>query len=403
MHIAILAPTHKSFIAEFLPNIVLSKLPDGYFGAPFIGTIIKELLNQNHIVTAITTSTTNDSNYTIKKYSYENFTWIVIPSRPRSISFNGNKLGYILDFYALEIKNMLQALSDSKPDFVHAHWSYEFAKTAVKSGFPYLVTVHDNAYQVLRYFKNIFRFGRLLMSEQVLRKVKFASTVSPYMRNYVNKRCKCVKIIPNPTVINLNSSQIQELIIAKIKTLHAPIIIMISNGWDARKNGKNGLMAFKELQKTFPNATLHLYGGDTAQNGLANTDATLLGMHNVFFNGPVPHKILIKAINNAHLLLHPALEESFGVVLIEAMSCGVPAIGGIKSGAVPWVIAEQQLLVDVTNVNGMVTKIVQIINNKSLYLKLADDGYQNVVNRFSSTAVVKEYINYYQQILASKL
>lgn len=402
MHIAILAPSDKSFISGFLPNINLEELPPGYFGAPFIGTIIKELLEQKHTVTAITTSIAINGDYSVKKYSCNNFSWIVVPSRPNSIKINGGKIGRIIDFFALEQKNMIASIIDTNPDLVHAHWSYEFAGPAIKSGFPYLVTVHDNAFQVLRYFKNIYRFGRLLMSEQILRQVKFASTVSPYMQDYACKRCEFVKIIPNPTVINVQEEDIDKVVIAKMYTLHAPRILMINNGWDARKNGKVGLAAFRELQKKIPDATLHIYGGDSEENGLAHKDAASLGMQNVFFNGAVPHHLLIADIKKSHLLIHPALEESFGVVLIEAMSYGLPVIGGSKSGAVPWVVNETQLLVEVTKPGQIADKMLEIMTNNTLYKNLAMVCYHNVASRFSSTAVVNSYMDYYKQILACK-
>ncbi len=402
MHIAIIAPSHKSFITNFLPNINFDELPQGYFGAPFIGTIIKELLEQNHTITAITTSTAINGDYIVKKYNYQSFTWIVVPSRPNSFRFNKNKLGRMVDFYALEQKNLLKSIKEAKPDFIHAHWSYEFAGPAIKSGYPYLVTIHDNAFQVLRYFKNIYRFGRLLMSEQILKKVKFASTVSPYMQDYAGKRCEFVKVIPNPTVVNVKKEDIEKEVIIKINTLSAPRVLMINNGWDARKNGKVGLLAFRELQKKIPDASLHIYGGGSEENGMAHKDASLLGIQHVFFNGAVPHQLLIEDIKKAHILIHPALEESFGVVLIEAMSYGVPVIGGVKSGAVPWVVNEPQLLVDVTKPEQMAAKMFEIMTNNTLYKNLALICYQNVASRFSSTAVVASYMDYYKQILACK-
>lgn len=402
MHIAILAPTHKSFITDFLPNISSDDLPQGYFGAPFIGTIIKELLEQNHTITAITTSTAINGDYSVKKYNYQSFTWIVVPSRPNSFRFNKNKLGRMVDFYALEQKNLLKSIKEAKPDFIHAHWSYEFAGPAIKSGYPYLVTIHDNAFQVLRYFKNIYRFGRLLMSEQILKKVKFASTVSPYMQDYAGKRCEFVKVIPNPTVVNVKKEDIEKEVIIKINTLSAPRVLMINNGWDTLKNGKVGLLAFREFQKMIPNASLHIYGSGSEENGMAHKDAVLLGIQHLFFYGAVPHHLLIADIKKSHLLIHPALEESFGVVLIEAMSYGLPVIGGSKSGAVPWVVNETQLLVEVTKPGQIADKMLEIMTNNTLYKNLAMVCYHNVASRFSSTAVVNSYMDYYKQILACK-
>jgi len=401
MHIAILAPTHKSFIANFLPNVNSEELPEGYFGAPFIAILIKEFLEQEHFVTAITTSPAINGDYTIKKFIHQNFTWMVVPSRPHSLRFNNMKLGRMVDFYALEQKNMVKLIKQANPDIVHAHWSYEFAGAAVKSGYPYLVTTHDNAFQVLRYFKNLYRLGRLIMSEFILRKVKYASTVSPYMLNYVRNRCQYVKLIPNPVVIRFQKDEIEALVRTKINTLNIPRILMINNGWDARKNGKIGLLAFKELQKSIPNATLHLFGTGSEENGLAQQDANFLGVEHVYFNGAVSYHKISEELKMAHLLIHPSLEESFGMVLIEAMAYGVPAIGGIKSGAVPWVLNQADLLVDVTKAPQMASKMLEVLTTDILYKNLALQCYHNAAERFSSNAVVATYLKYYQHILAN--
>ncbi len=399
MHIAILAPSHRSFIINFLPDQDVNKLPLGNSSAPFIGTTITELLSQGHQVTAITTSRALNNHDTVKEYSFGDFKWVVVPQRHHSFRMNGKKPGYILDFFAHEQNQMVGYITDIKPDFVHAHWSYEFAGAAIKSGFPCLVTVHDNALQVLRFFKNLYRLGRLLMSEHLLKQVRFASTVSPYMLPYTERRCQSARVIPNPVLIDLTASEIDAAVLIKSQTLNAPRLIMINNGWNALKNGWCALLAFKQVQQQFPEATLHLFGDGSEANGLANQDAVKLDLRNVIYHGSVPHDQLINELKKAHILIHPALEESFGVVLIEAMSCGVPVIGGMYSGAVPWVINDKRLLVDVTKSEQIKSKLIELLTDLEAYRQVSTQAYANVLTRFSSKSVVNNYLTYYDEIL----
>ena len=104
MNIVIASPSDSSYISRFLPNVNKEDLPKGYTGAVFIGTIISELLRQGHVVTAVTTSIAINNDYSVKYFTNNNFTWIVVPSRPHSFRMNGLKLGRILDFFNLEIK-----------------------------------------------------------------------------------------------------------------------------------------------------------------------------------------------------------------------------------------------------------------------------------------------------------
>ncbi|WP_456379217.1 glycosyltransferase family 4 protein [Lutibacter sp.] len=399
MHIAIASPSDKSYISSFLPNEDINKLPNGYDGAIFIGTIIQELLKQGYTVTAITTSVDVNDDYQIKEFSYKNFTWVVVPSRPHSVRMNGSKLGTIVDFFSYEISQLSNAIKKSNPHIVHAHWSYEFAGAALKSGYPNLITVHDNAFQILRFFKNFYRFGRLLMSEVIVRKATFASTVSPYMLPYVKKRCKNVKVIPNPVPIKLNEQEVRLLINKRIKTFDTPKIIMVNNGWNQLKNGKIGLIAFNNLRKQFPKAELHLFGGGSEIGGLAEQEAKSLDIHGIIYHGTVSNKKLFAELKTSHLFIHPAIEESFGVVLIEAMSLGIPTIGGANSGAVPWVIDDKNLLVDVTDAFQLKNKMEELLISKKVYSKYSLQCYKNVVSRFSSKEVTNSYLIYYNEIL----
>jgi len=249
MKIALLAPSDKTFIKEFLPEIDEDILPSGYMGAPFIGALINEFMLLGHEVAAVTTTKAIGNDYSIKSFKNGNFSWTVVPFRPNSVKNNGKKRGRILDGFAYEQKKMVEIIKEIHPDFVHAHWSYEFDGAAIKSKFPYLITVHDNPFVILKYFKNLYRFGRLLMAESNLKKVKFATTVSPYMVDYVAKRCEKVEVVPNPIKIFYSKDEVNHFIEKKISSLDAPRIFMVNNGWEERKNGKKGLIAFQSLQK----------------------------------------------------------------------------------------------------------------------------------------------------------
>lgn len=400
MKIAILGPIHKASVSKLLLKGDRADLPDGYFGAPFLGTLIEELLNRGHSVVAITT----DSTLPLKSViSFENdrFKWIVVSARRHTIRPHNWRLGKIVDFFQLErnlIRNVLK--NESGLEFIHAHWSYEFAGAIKHLKIPYLVTVHDNAYQVLRYMPNLYRLGRLVMSEWVLRGCKYASTVSPYMYEYVAKRCKSVYIIPNPIAVRKSRGQIEQCIEKKISRRTTPLIVMIMNGWSKRKNGGIGLMAFKQIKQLFGDASIHLFGHGTEAGGVGHRFAEEQHLiDGVSFHGAVDQTVLQSYLDRCHILIHPSLEESFGVVLLEAMINGVPVIGGGNSGAVPWVVDNEFLLADVSNADDIFLKAKKLIENPCLYKKLALSCYDNASNRFSIENVASMYESLYHRII----
>jgi glycosyltransferase involved in cell wall biosynthesis len=399
MKIAIIAPTHKSFTARLLNMKDDSLLPEGYFGAPFLSDIIEGLLSRGHEIIAITTSFSDNFDFSVKTFQYNKFTWVVVPMRKHAFRFNKFKLGRMLDFFAVERKWMTKAVEDNKPDIIHAHWGYEFAHVAISSKRPYLVSLHDNPFVILKYSKHLYRFFRLIYAEFLLPKIKYKSTVSPYMLKYASNGIGECRLIPNPIKMNYTKTDVIEFVERRIQTLSSsPNFIMIINGWDSRKNGKNGLLAFQLIQSKIPGASLHLFGRGTEQGGSACKDGSDLNLSNVYYNGITDRMLLINKMKEMHVLLHTALEESFGVVLIEAMSIGLPAIGGKQSGAVPWVINKPELLTDVTDPTQIASTALACINN---YRIDSIDCYDNVFTRFSAKMVTEQYEKYYYEILAN--
>jgi glycosyltransferase involved in cell wall biosynthesis len=396
MKIVLLAPTHKSFISSFLQGIDKNILPEGYFGAPFLSDIIEGLLGRGHEVIAITTSFSDNIDFTVKTFQNGNFTWVVVPMRKHAFRLNAFRFGRMLDFYALERKQIMQQLKQYQPDIVHAHWGYEFAHCAVSSGLPNLVTIHDNPYVIIRYQKSLYRVFKLIYAAFLFPKIKYSSTVSPYMMKYASSNKSQCRLIPNPIRILYTRNEVMESIEKRAKTLFdKPNFVMIINGWDKRKNGRNGLLAFKKIQSTFSGATLHLFGRGTEEGGPAQMDGLGLKMDNVIYHGMTDRSQLISTLKEMHILIHTALEESFGVVLIEAMSLGVPAIGGRQSGAVPWVISDDNLLTDVREPSQIAETVKSSMDN---FAKLSLSCYDNVAARFSAEKVTEQYENYYFDI-----
>ena len=88
-------------------------------------------------------------------------------------------------------------------------------------------------------------------------------------------------------------------------------------------------------------ARLMIVGGASGREGDAETDRAHalvdeLGLHDaVDFVAPQPHHILSTYYRAADVVVVPSRSESFGLVALEAMACGVPvvasAVGGLQS------------------------------------------------------------------------
>lgn len=166
MHIAIAGPIATENIATYL-NGNIESLPPGYSGAPLLGTLIGELLNRGHRVSAFTTSlgVPIDPKKWVEAGN-DQFRMHYCPQRPHSFRPKHGYFGRATDFFRIERAALLAAIEAAKPDVVHAHWAYEFGLSAIATGLPHVVSCHDAPSAVLKYMPNPYRAVRYLMARQ---------------------------------------------------------------------------------------------------------------------------------------------------------------------------------------------------------------------------------------------
>lgn len=93
------------------------------------------------------------------------------------------------------------------------------------------------------------------------------------------------------------------------------------------------IVALPELLKSHPRATFLIAGdGDDQARLEALAQARTLGAH-VRFLGQVPQSSLNDLYNAADLFVLPSTGEGFGIVFLEAMAAGTPAMGLAIAGA----------------------------------------------------------------------
>lgn len=327
-------------------------------------------------------------------YTEESLTYIVAPSRQRIFRPNGKRPGRTADFYRFERNHILALLRQYKPEVVHAHWTYEFALAALDYDPNALITVHDNARTILTYIRTLERVFMLMLARYVCHRGRWFTAVSPYMAQSIGRWVSSeVVVVGNP--VSIPAAVSRTAIPAK------PIISLVVNGWEKRKNSGNALLAFKALQAHHPGAVLWAIGNAFEPDGDAvafcrqhHVDTT-----DITFYGSMPYADVLAKIAQSTLILHTSLEESFGMVLAEAMSYGVPVVAGKFSGAVPWVVQEGGLLVDVTDVAAIAAAVTKLLSDQELYAQCSKSAIESVRSRFSLDTIASQYLTLYQQCL----
>jgi glycosyltransferase involved in cell wall biosynthesis len=387
MHIGIAGPIHTQSYAKLLDDDVL-RAPSG-LGPSDIVQLSRGLLRGGHRVSIYTlspglTDTVKLEGKNLKIYFGE----YRVRARDR-----------MKDFFAVESNHIRDFISGDNPDLVHAHWTYEFAIGALKSQKPTLITVCDWAPRILRYMPSAYRLVRLFMNAYVIWRGKSFTVVSPYIQRMLSRyKRQNYPVVP---------SMLDECLFfhgqRKLRK-ESPKIISINNGFGRLKNVKTLLYAFREVRKELPSCELLLVGDDFGKGQRAEQWAVRQNLsHGVKFLGFLPHHKALRLLEQADLLIHPSKEESFGMVLLEAMAKKTPVIGGASSGAVPWVLdyGKGGILTDINSYGSLAREAISILTDEAKWTSYSQFGYSYAWKNFRLSHVVQKYATEYKKLLSS--
>jgi glycosyltransferase involved in cell wall biosynthesis len=405
MRIGIAGPLGTPDVEHLLDGDT-SHLPREMVGASLLVTLIERLLAMGHEVVAYTTDPQlRPRPPETMQAQGKGLTVHYLPRRRHALRPDRGALGRMTDLFALERRTLAHAMREDPPDIIHAHWSYEFGGAAIDSGLPYLLTCHDSPTAILKNMRDLYRLGRWVMAREILRKAKDVTVVSPYLVNELAGFLRSTPVvIPNPIPDRLFANG--RVRTTRDYTCQPPRLAMLLNGWTNLKNPIPGMQAMLRVKAAYPGAELHLFGPGFGVNESAAKWATTKGCEEAFvFHGWVPYGEATQALSEMDMLLHPALEESFGMTLGEAMALGVPVVAGEHSGAVPWVTnqGEAGALVDVCSAEAMAEAVMALLSDPVRYREASSKGLARANSMFSAKAVANQYVELYCGVLGGRV
>ena len=105
----------------------------------------------------------------------------------------------------------------------------------------------------------------------------------------------------------------------------------------------------------------------------------------------------------ADLFVLPSEQESFGLVALEAHSCGVPVIGSATGGLPEVVIdGETGFLFPIGEVSEMAARILDLLHDQESFQTLSHKARRRAVECFDTQKIIPQYEAFYQEILDSK-
>ncbi len=140
--------------------------------------------------------------------------------------------------------------------------------------------------------------------------------------------------------------------------------------------------------------------GDGPERGPAESLTRELGEEgHVTFMGKQNH--VERLIPQADVLLLPSELESFGLVALEAMACGVPPVA-TRVGGVPELITHEVdgYLEAPGDIAAQADRVAALLADETLHERLSRAARDTALTRFSSAQVIPLYEQYYEQVRA---
>lgn len=155
---------------------------------------------------------------------------------------------------------------------------------------------------------------------------------------------------------------------------------------------------WREIVKEFPNWTLNIYGDGTKKNIL---------QHKINKLGLTKKVILHGTSNQLHnqyvdssIYLFTSIGEGFGMVLIEAMSYGVPCISFDCPHGPSEIITDNKdgFLVENNNIKELKEKLILLMKDENLRQNMGAKAFENS-KRFLPSEIAKQWDNLYNKII----
>ena len=269
-------------------------------------------------------------------------------------------LRFHLTFFRIlrEFRRLLRECG--KPDVIHVH-SFNMAKYAcvlrALTGVPYVITEHVTWFES----RTLSRRG-LWEAAQAFSRADGVIAVSPGLRDAIRPLCgrKQTAVIPN--LVN------EDFFARTRQAVPNTPFRFISVGALMPKKGMDVLLkAFQNLADAGADVHLTICGGGTEEETLKAQAGELLAAGRVEFTGSIPRREVGRRLSESHAFVLASRVETFGVVFVEAMACGLPIVMTKTNAWEMLVRPETGIAVDVESVEQLADAMLYMTEHASDY------------------------------------
>lgn len=298
---------------------------------------------------------------------------------------------------------MAEVAKSQQLDLIHVHYAVPHAICAILAKQMYnnqlkiITTLHGTDITVLGYdpsLKDIIKFG--------IEQSDLVTAVSHDLAEQTSQLLMTEK--PIETVYNFIDERVYQPQDVKDLRAHYSIsddervIIHISN-FRPVKRVPDIVRSFAKVTEKVK-AKLLLIGNGPEFSIAKQLVKELRIEDQVLFLGNQKHIAELLSMSDIMLLLSD--KESFGLVALEAMACGVPVVG-TRAGGIPEVIVDGETgyLCDVGDINCVADKTIELLLNEERHQAFAKRAIERAELVFHSQIIVEQYENLYRKVLNS--
>lgn len=290
----------------------------------------------------------------------------------------------------------LNILKSTKPDIVNVHYIAENAAFCLLAknflDFKFIVNLHGNDID-----RNAERsiFSQLVTKKTLAAADRVLSNSSDILR----KAEKIQPTIKNKSVVAGNGIYLEEF--ESPPKYYHPRRYILSIANFVHKKGQDILIhAFRILHQKYPNNDL-LLAGDGPELKKCIDLAEKLGLSDsIKFLGKVGRSRIPSLLAGCEVFVLTSRKEAFGIVILEALASKKPVVA-TRVGGVPEIIKhmENGILVEPESPKELASAIQLVITYRKLAIKLAENGYNTIQERFTWSKIVEKYMKEYSAAL----
>jgi N-acetyl-alpha-D-glucosaminyl L-malate synthase BshA len=305
--------------------------------------------------------------------------------------------------YTLSLATMMSEVAEREGlDILHVHYAIPHAASAFLARemmspkrLRVITTLHGTDITLVGQEPSFFPITRFLIDRS-----DAVTAVSTFLKEETEKVfgiTRPIEVIPNFVDTRHFHPREDPQERAQFAPQQEKLVLHASN-FRKVKNVPTVVEVFARIQAEVPARLLLLGDGPEKRNVQARIEE--LGISDrVRFLGQLDNMEQVMPL--ADLVLLPSLHESFGLVALEAMSCGTAVIATDRGGTGEFIDpGHNGFLCDPHDVDTMAETGIRLLKNDGFRQQIAEEARRDAVEKFGARCVLKQYVEFYDRVMA---